>query len=71
MNSKAVEAHNLADEMKRRARGCYASGSDAARALESQARWMRDGVLSAPEGHSKEVWLEALDLASQELRAIQ
>ena len=68
MSSKALEVHNLADEMKRRAVGCYPSASDAARALEAQARWMRDGVLSPPAGNSKEVWLEALDLAAQELR---
>lgn len=71
MSSKAFEIHKLADEMKRRSAGCYPSASDAARALESQARWMREGVLSAPSGHPKEDWLEALDLAAQELRAIQ
>lgn len=59
---------DLVREMKRQASGCYQQPTDAARFLEKQARWIREGVLSVPGGHSKEDFLEALLIAANQLR---
>lgn len=59
---------DLVREMKRKASGCYQEPCDAARFLEKQARWIREGVLSVPGGHSREDFAEALMIAANQLR---
>ena len=59
---------SLVREIKRRSRSCYQGNSEAARALEAQARWIGDGVVVPPGGYDRRFWENALREAASQLR---